>query len=206
MTINTKVNSKHIRAFHNLLHNWMDIIEKYISYNEFEDNPWWYNERATISTLAAAAWATEGIALEEYSTEKGKKGRPWKGRCDLFLGLKTKIFACEAKQAWCPISRHAKNSIINVRNTLKIACDDARKLDKQEGQRLGICFAVPYLPQKEKKYMEEQIKSWCKKLEEIDCDAYAWVFPKKVRYLTASSKGYFHPGVAVVIREVYRKT
>lgn len=205
MTIK-KVNSGSIRSLYDFLHSWTKIIDSYIHYCEYEDNPWWYNERASLSTLAAAAWSCGGISLEEYSTEKGKHDDPWSGRCDLFLGMKNEFFACEGKQAWCPIGRQAKNGIKNISDSLSLACDDARKLDKQEGRRLGICFAVPYLPKKEEKYIEEQINKWLLKIEkEIEYSSYAWVFPKEVRLLS-SPKGYFHPGIAVIIKEVFRKT
>jgi hypothetical protein len=42
------------------------------------DLPWWYNERASISVLAGAAWGTGGLAFEEYSEDKKArmKGQP----------------------------------------------------------------------------------------------------------------------------------
>lgn len=205
MNTTIKVNSGSIRSLYEFLKCWTGIVDRYITYFEYSDNPWWYNERATISTLAAAGWGCNGISLEEYSIEKGKQDDPWKGRCDLFLGLKNEFFACEAKQAWCPIGRQAKNGVTKIHNSLKDACNDARKLDKQEGRRLGICFAVPYLPKRDEKHIEQQINQWHKEIELLDCSSYAWVFPEKVRFL-ATPKGYFYPGIAVIIKEVFRKT
>ena len=205
MNISSYVNSGNIRSLYEFLHCWIEINNKYIDYFENEDNPWWYNERATLSTLAAAGWACNGVSLEEYSTEKGKHSDPWKGRCDFFLGMKNEFFACEAKQAWCAIGRQARNSIVKVQDGLRAACDDARKLTKQEGRRLGICFAVPYLPQRDKNHIDQQLTEWLKKINKLDYSSIAWFFPEKIRHL-ASERGQFHPGIAVLIKEVYRQT
>ena len=60
----------------------------------FEDNPWWYNERASLSVLAGAAWTLKDwFALEEFSTIKRMRtlapsvdeGHLRNGRCDLFI-------------------------------------------------------------------------------------------------------------------------
>jgi hypothetical protein len=199
------INSGRIRSLNGILNIWPDILDKYIRYNESQDNPWWYNERSTLSTLAAAGWACNGIAIEEFSTVKGKKDDFWKGRCDLFLGLKNEQFACEAKQAWCPIGRNAKNSFINVNDGLNFACNDARELDKQEGRRLGLCFAVPYLPPRDENFINQLITGWVDvMIKNIDCDAYSFIFPKQVRLLT-NDNGYFFPGVALFIKEVFRQ-
>ena len=57
------INSGRIRSLNGILNIWPDILDKYIKYNESQDNPWWYNERSTLSTLAAAGWACNGIAI-----------------------------------------------------------------------------------------------------------------------------------------------
>ena len=51
---------------------------------EAKDSAHWYNERATLSVLAAAAWKSGGIALEEYSLRK-HDGRA--GRADLWVKM-----------------------------------------------------------------------------------------------------------------------
>ena len=77
-----------------VIKNWFGVIDDYIKYFGGNDVPYWYNERASISTLAAAAWKSGGIALEEYSMQKGDEGNPRPGKCDIFIGINKRHFAC----------------------------------------------------------------------------------------------------------------
>src|SRR4051812_574579 len=96
-----------------LLKKWIHANREYVHRCVDEDAPWWYLERASVSTVAAAAWLAKGIALEEYTTAKSRlplKGRPRVSqncRCDLYFSLlKNKKknthhdFICEAKLIW----------------------------------------------------------------------------------------------------------
>ena len=54
-----------------LMQCWLERSLEYCKCHGGEDNGWWYNERASLSILAAAAWSLERwCALEEYSTTK----------------------------------------------------------------------------------------------------------------------------------------
>jgi len=205
MELTKYVNSGSIRSLHHILQAWTENLEKYLRYFGYRDNPWWYNERATLSCLAAAVWASDGIALEEYRTEKGKHFESWKGRCDLFIGAVGESFACEAKHVWCAVGRTAENGRAVAEAGLKDACADARKLTKDEGRRLGLCFAVPYLPDRDKGHIESQLMLWLKDLQNsTEYSCVAWSFPEKARQ-HASSNGKFHPGVVLLVNEVYRQ-
>lgn len=51
------------------LNAWIKAVERYTK--EFQDNPWWYNERSSLSVLAGAAWTLKDwFAPEEFSTIK----------------------------------------------------------------------------------------------------------------------------------------
>jgi len=197
------VNSGNIRSLHPILEEWTQIVGRYLRHSQYGDNPWWYNERASLSCLAAAAWRMDGIALEEYYTEKGRGSKSWSGRCDLFLAVGSQSFGCEAKQAWCAIGPTAHNGSAEAEAGLKDACADARKLTKDEGRRLGLCFAVPYLPEKNKTHVEKLLKVWLRELENLDYSCVAWTFPKKSRYHTHD--GELYPGVVLLAREVFRQ-
>jgi len=205
MNIQSYINSGTIRSLHPILTAWLEVIGKYLDCFDNEDCPWWYNERATLSSFAAAVWAAGGIALEEYATVKGKSRESWTGRCDLYIGISSQEFACEAKQAWCPIGRKSQNGFIKAEAGLNSACKDARELDKGEGRRLGICFAVPYLAPRDEKHIEHQVKVWLQAVQGLDCSSIAWVFPEKAKRRIETENGYFYPGVAVMIKEVFRK-
>ena len=206
MKLESYINSGKIRALHPVFKSWIDTNSEYLKYFDIPDCPWWYNERASLSTFAAAVWKANGIALEEYSIDKGKKHETWSGRCDLFIGLRSYQFACEAKQSWCPIGRNARNGITNLKNSLKEACKDARKLNKDEGRRLGICFAVPYLPPRDNDFIEKQLESWIKTIyESVEYDSIAWFFSEKIRRTKRNDNGYFYPGIAVIIKEIHKQ-
>lgn len=198
------VNSGSLRVLHPVLHAWFEVMEKYLEGFDYTDCQWWYNERATLSSLAAAVWRAGGIALEEYCTEKGKKGDSWSGRCDLYFSLKTQGFACEAKQIWCAVGRQAQPSLGKIKDALSTACSDARDLGKNEGRRLGICFAIPYLPPRDKHIVDQQVLKWLKELISLKYSAIAWAFHEKTRSLT-NENGYVYPGVAVLVQEVFRQ-
>src|SRR5713226_1261165 len=53
-----------------VLRKWIFVNKDYVHRWDGIDAPWWYNERASVSALAAAAWLAKGIALEEYTTRK----------------------------------------------------------------------------------------------------------------------------------------
>ena len=109
MVMTKYVNSGSIRPLYPILEIWTESLERYLRYFEYGDNPWWYNERANLSCLGAAAWVSDGIALKEYRTEKGKHSEAWEGRCDLFIGAGSESFGCEAKHVWCAVGRTAGN-------------------------------------------------------------------------------------------------
>lgn len=201
---NEYVNSGNIKSLYLILTNWIEINKRFLEHFEYKDSPWWYNERATLSSLAAATWLSGGIALEEYSTvKKYNEEKSWSGRCDLYIGTPSKIgFACEAKQAWCPIGKKAENGIVNAEKALNVACNDAKKLDGDEGSPLGICFAVPYLPSRDENIIEEQLSNWLQLIEKIDHSSIAWIFPERARFSIESKNNYYHPGVVLLIREL----
>ncbi len=203
MILESYLNSGSLRVLRPVLLAWFEVIEKYSESFGYEDCQWWYNERATMSSLAAAVWRAGGIALEEYGTKKGKKGDSWSGRCDMYFSLKTQDFACEAKQVWCAIGRRAKAGLGKITDALTTACSDARCLGKNQGRRLGICFAIPYLPPSDKDIVDHQLLNWSKGLIGVDYTSIAWAFPKKARSM-ALDDGYVYPGAVVLIREVFR--
>jgi len=58
---------------------------------------WSYGERASIGFLAAAAWQSGAVALEEWGTHKYKSKKRCRGRCDLYIFHKNQEFYVEAK-------------------------------------------------------------------------------------------------------------
>ena len=205
MQIEQHINSGTIKSLRPLLEQWVSVVHKYLKFCNWEDCQWWYTEPASISSLSAAAWQLGGIAIEEYSVEKGKKAELWSGKCDLYIDTGIQKFACEGKQIWTAIGRKASQKCDDIKSGLNSACDDARKLKKDEGRRLGLCFVIPYLPPSEEPYIDEMLHEWLRKIETLDYSSIAWVFPKKVRKIKGDD-GYFYPGVVLLVKEVFRQS
>jgi hypothetical protein len=192
--------------------------------HNFEDNSWWYNERASLSLLAAAAWGVKGWgALEEYSTTKQgvvpankvDEGQIKRGRCDLWLGNRTG-YALEAKQAWQSIGARANN--VNVWKALRHAWSDAGKLTVDEAdKRLAAVFVSPYIAVSDilksgsgKKPVVDRVKvcarvdDWLTTLNlkgDPRVHAFAWVFPRQCDlYLGKDNKNLF-PGTVLIMSE-----
>jgi hypothetical protein len=204
MIIDKFINSGSIRSLYPLLEKWIVVVNKYIKFCNCQDCQWWHTEPALISSLAAAAWQIGGIAIEEYCVEKGKKNESWPGQCDLYIDTGNQEFACEGKLICTAIGRQASKKLNDVKSGLDSACADARKLNKDEGRRLGVCFVVPYLPSSDKRYIDQCIYRWLNKIETIGYSSIAWVFPKKTRMLKGDD-ACFYPGVVLLIKEVFKQ-
>lgn len=201
MNIESHINSGSLKSLRSVLKKWQKLIHDYIKYCYYEDNPWWYNERAGLSILAAAVWCTNGIALEEYVTEKNEESERKKGRCDLYIGLNSRQFNCEAKHTFCDLTYDIGEAVGKVEDKLKEAIKDAKKLDKDEFDRMAICIAVPCL---EKTYddIDESLKKWCIAISDLEnCDAFVTAFPLKARK-TMLFENYFYPGVAILFKKI----
>lgn len=71
-----------------VLSRWLKLVNQYsLQHSDSGDECYWYNERATLGVLAAAAWQKKGwCALEEFSNDKHRKsGDQSPGRCDLYM-------------------------------------------------------------------------------------------------------------------------
>ena len=81
-----------------VLQAWIDGTQRYVTLFQGDDLPYWYNERANVGVLSAAAWQAGMVALEEFQSLKYAIPSPGttpapdnapvlpphrKGRCDL---------------------------------------------------------------------------------------------------------------------------
>lgn len=214
-----RVCSTQIPSIQRLLESWTDTVLRYCHTQKYDDNPWWYNERATLSTLAAAAWRMGWVALEEFATEKRRgdvpegnrdDGESKNGRCDLYIGRPTEKgsdFAIEAKQAWQSIGPKGSRTSDMMR-VRAAAWKDASKLDRYEAKvRLAVTFVVPFVPAScvRKPGIEPLLSSWfeldpfSKKRTPAARAPLAWacVFPAKA-HCFKNDRGRVYPGVGLV--------
>ena len=199
-----------------IIKSWFEVMEEHCKREKWEGNPWWFGERATLSTLAGSAYRLPGwLAIEEYATEKqrflgesrsqAKNKTHGYGRCDLFLSKNKNIdFALEAKQAWQSIG-DSRDQWDKVRICMASAWKDAGRLDKTEGIRVACTFIVPSIPKGKAKDADVLIENWLnsrgwekeqgwKKGKSIA----ALFFPKRAMKMT-TEWGRIFPGVVMVL-------
>ena len=202
-----------------LLKSWTGVVMDYCRSDQFDDNPWWYNERASLSTLAGAAWRLKGWqALEEFSTTKrgivpGAEDNPdrvKRGRCDLYVAHGTTSFAIEAKQAWQPVSR----GFDHIDREMSKALIDAGNLTAdQADHRIAVAFTAPYIPLRQvaaegsrgklvviPKIVHEKVAVWLKDANLQGYDGYAYVFPKRCELFVTPKSSRVFPGVLLTIK------
>lgn len=155
-TWDTKVHtSRELKGLRPLLEEWLNVLADACQSDGYEDNPWWYNERASLSTLAGAAWRLKGWqALEEFSV--AKRGYPPKsgigdrqgrrGRCDLYIAdHRRHTYGIEAKQAWQTMGEKGRRD--HIARAMDLAKTDAGNLHSHMVKfRLGATFTALTLP------------------------------------------------------------
>jgi hypothetical protein len=173
------------------------------------DVPWWYNERASLSILAGAAWMDGAIAFEEFVADKRKSGvrrrksQPYRGRTDIYLKVGNHEFIGEAKQCWSGATAKSSNPVKSIQKWLNAACSDVRGTKPFGQRRVGILFAMPYFKKSAKDKIDDHIERWVDKIMSVDCSCCAWVFPVEARYAQYGRYDEnLHPGIALFIREV----
>ena len=207
------INTGKIKSLYSVLYEWNEVLHIYLKKSGYEDCHWWHIERAILSSFAAAVWLNDGIALEEYSEEKKiknqnkkrKQDRTFTGRCDLYFEIGKQRFACEAKKITCGIGGKSNPSktIELVKRGLKKACKDVKKIPKDEGRRLGMCFVVPRLPKSEIENKDKPIIEFQNIIKEkINYSSIAMVFPQRKQTRKLNTEKYHYPGVILLIKEV----
>jgi hypothetical protein len=215
-------------ALRALLESWIKVVKRYCDFHE-TDNCWWYNERASLSTLAGAAWAIKGgIALEEFSTAKraeafeaGVEGGGLRnGRCDLYIGCPSpagpKTYAFEAKQCRQPTAE-GRNPVLYLHRAMNSAWEDSGHLVKGEGEtRYAATFVLPTLNLTEicpegtdsgicAVKVRERIEHWIERTGDF-CSprnketSYAYIFPDLGDARFSHRKRLF-PGVVLVLEK-----
>lgn len=198
------------------LENWIKLVKRYSGFLE-EDATYWYNERATLSTFAAAVWQDQKCcALEEYANKKSSKSRTAKnGRCDLYMLLNETSYACEAKQAWQKVIAGGDGNLETTLEVVKNANDATREISADEADvRLSLTFCIPYFREKElqqhsnlEETITSNVKSFCNELEHLIknnqylCDGIAYIFPEQSRLLQTDD-GIYYPGVILLIKKI----
>ena len=183
-----------------LLDRWLQLIGD--PYWTSRDAPWWYNESASMSTLAAAAWLNKGRALLDYRASKIRSKMRWRGRADLWMDIGEEEYVGESKIYWPSLLRrrgHAKTARI-----LSSASYDAKAHLRRDGTtRIGVLFVAPWTPELDDDALANQTSSFIDGSLKVlsRCLAIAWCFRTPWSEVPCS-KGFGYPGVVLAINKV----
>ena len=194
--------AKNIPALKLILTGWIAALKDYnkVHDGKYPEFAWWYHERACIGFLAAAAWRSGGVALEEWVTNKGEKTAPRKGRSDLYVKKpQTYEFHIEAKRTWVSVT--SKNAMQHLQKELARANVDCGQLQNpKRDERLAVLFVSPYFVPGKQENMRAQLSHWLEQFEnEFSHCAIAWLFdgaslePKK-----GQKAEKVHPGIVML--------
>ena len=132
-------------AWRRLLQAWQASLSDYVRIAQGGDMgadlPYWYNERANVGFLVAAAWRLGGAAIEEYTVDKPRQGT--KGRADLWLRVPRLGLECrfEAKVHWPADTAAAKRAC----NALLRQASTQMKQYSQQGSGGCLRMAVNFI-------------------------------------------------------------
>ena len=148
--------------------------------------PYWSNERATLSQLAAGICRSNAnnLVVEEYQCTKGTLNEPWKGRRDLWFRIEDQICHAEAKQSgicWPCVGQFTPR---DAECCVRLAIEEARASqrdsvwttsqrtyathissgdvleEKRKPRCFGIVFIVPYVTLKGRPECDSQIRQF----------------------------------------------
>lgn len=112
---------------------------------EDEDDPLGYNETASVSIMASAAFACGGYALAEYVSQKrNKEDLRYKGhgRDDLYAVIGNEGWVFEYKQFFCSTPN---NLCEKLNDKFEEACHCARQTDSLETVGRGVAVLIVYI-------------------------------------------------------------
>ncbi len=176
---------------------WFEVLDEFRRVNDNKDEAFWYNERATLSTLAGALWRSGWMVLEEYSTAReGQGSESGAGRTDLWCRLGADEFTVEAKQDF-KCAYPSKPETLQSRAELQLswACVQCATDKWGAKSRLALVFMVPSLRLDP---TEDSLGRWIDAVEAFRADLKVHYF--NIPAMKSSKTGRFYPGVVLLGR------
>lgn len=201
-----KISVGSLKSLKPVLDSWQKLMDVDF-WDDRNDAPWWYNERALLSLFAGAVWrCREGWAFEEFTTDKWKstkrgKRKKSKGRGDIMFGIGKWGFVAEAKQCWPILGNKNQGVKEMIAKTLRAACRDCASLPSEGYKRLGIVFAVPRIRMSKEKEKDtcEILDDFLSVISSFNTAASVSIFPSEKRFLKGGDD-YIYPGIVLLIK------
>lgn len=179
------------------LREWFAVLDEYRGTSaDLHDLAYWYNERATLSTLAGALWRTGCVVLEEYRTTRSGPVRDGvAGRADLWCRIASDEYTVEAKQSpKLSYPRRPGTLVRAVETQIKEASVQCASDRHGGSNRLAMVFVVPKLRAIP---TNETLSQWVAAVTRFPADAKAYYFDLNA---VQAVNGYYFPGVALLAR------
>lgn len=161
-------------AWTRLLEAWFDVMARFIQESPTSkagrDLPYWYNERSNAGNFAAAAWSLNGIALQEFTVERGEDGRnelipkSRPGWCDLWVripALGEFEYDIEAKFKWVQTLNDAQMACEKLVGQATKQIRDYAPQKKRPCDSMALCFLSAYnRSQSEAEALLDDLEAW----------------------------------------------
>jgi hypothetical protein len=175
-----------------LLERWFDCIDRYNAVRGDNDTPYWFDEKANLSLLSAAAWMAEMVTLQQTPTRKQTEEGERNARADLFIATSDERAYLQTTQRW------PKVNSLNLTQALVDITSDAKRISYASDLKLGCLFVAPQKAQQSA--TPEELQDMVDDLQKEHTCAVAWYFPYAYRKLR-NEAGHYHPGIAVLFKE-----
>lgn len=177
-----------------MLERWFDCIDRYNTVRGDNDTPYWFDEKANLGLLSAAAWMAEMVTLQDAPTRKQNEEGERNARAHLFIAGTDERAFIQATQRWPKV----KN--LNLTQPLLEATSDAKRISYASDLKLGCLFVAPQKAQQST--TPEELQDMVDELQKENSCAVAWYFPYAYRKLR-NEAGHYHPGIAVLFKQAH---
>ncbi|MEH6352383.1 MULTISPECIES: hypothetical protein [unclassified Pseudomonas] len=177
-----------------VLERWFDCIDRYNAVRGDNDTPYWFDERANLGLLSAAAWMAEMVTLQDAPTRKQNEEGERNVSADLFIASTEERAFIQATQRWPKVSN------LNLTQPLQEAASDAKRISYASDLKLGCLFVSPQKAQQSA--TPEELQDMIDDLQKENTCAVAWYFPYAYRKLR-NEAGFYHPGIAVLFKQAH---
>ena len=177
-----------------VLERWFDCIDRYNAVRGDNDTPYWFDERANLGLLSAAAWMAEMVTLQSAPTRKQNEEGERNVSADLFIAGADERAFIQATQRWPKVTN------LNLTQPLLEATSDAKRISYASDLKLGCLFVAPQKPQQSA--TPEELQDMVDDLQKENTCAVAWYFPYAYRKLR-NEAGHYHPGIAVLFKQAH---
>lgn len=177
-----------------MLERWFDCIDRYNAVRGDNDTPYWFDERANLGLLSAAAWMAEMVTLQNAPTRKQNEEGERNVSADLVIANTDERAFIQATQRWPRVSN------LNLTQPLAEATSDAKRISYASDLKLGCLFVAPQKAQQSA--TPEELQDMLDDLQKENTCAVAWYFPYAYRKLR-NETGHYHPGIAVLFKQAH---